>query len=223
MGPTTDTETLVESWSTNADRWRDVIAQGAIASRRLATDAAIVEAVRSLAPQTILDVGCGEGWLARALRPHVASAVGFDVSPELIEHARAAGGDIDYRVASYAEVIDSPEVIGGGFEAIAINFALLDPAAGELLAALRRIAAPGGALVIQTLHPCELGGTYVDGWRTEQFTTFGAERWAPMPWYFRTFGSWLRLIGEHWRVESVTEPLNPETQRPASLLVVARV
>ena len=39
-----------------------------------------------------LDVGCGEGWLARALGPLGIRVHGFDAVPQLIEAARRAGG-----------------------------------------------------------------------------------------------------------------------------------
>ena len=40
---------------------------GRIESRRLATDGAIVAAVVEERARSVLDVGCGEGWLSRAL------------------------------------------------------------------------------------------------------------------------------------------------------------
>ena len=214
--------TLVASWSANADRWREAIASGAIASRKLVTDAAIIEAILAERPQKLLDVGCGEGWLARAVAPHVGEVVGFDVSPELIAHARGAGGGTRYHVASYADLAGSPAQVGAGFDVIAINFALLDPATDVLLRALKSIAAPRAALLIQTLHPWQIDGAYRDGWRTEHFTAFGEGAWSPMPWYFRTIASWVDLVGRDWSVESLAEPLHPTTERPASLLIKAR-
>ncbi|HYC04979.1 MAG TPA: class I SAM-dependent methyltransferase [Azospirillaceae bacterium] len=212
---------LVESWHANAGAWSRAVADGAIPSRRLVTDKAVVEAVLALRPARVLDLGCGEGWLTRALAPHVGTAVGVDLVPELVERARAQGG-AEYHVASYAELAADPARVGTGFDVIVANFALLDENPAPLLAALRRIAAPGGRLVIQTLHPGAVDGPYEDGWRTETFTAFdGGADWKPMPWYFRTVASWLRLVSTDWRLESLDEPLNPLTRRPASLLITA--
>lgn len=44
--------TLVASWSANADRWREAIASGVIAGRKLVTDGAIVEAILAERPRT---------------------------------------------------------------------------------------------------------------------------------------------------------------------------
>ena len=56
--------------------------------------------------------------------------------------------------------------------------------------------APGGHLVIQTVHPWIACGElpYVDGWREERFAAFGEDTWKPMPWYFRTFNAWLKTL-----------------------------
>ena len=212
---------LVESWSANADRWQQAIETGSIASRKLVTDKAIVDAVLASSPRRFLDVGCGEGWLARAIAPHVERAAGFDVSPELIEHARRAGGGVDYHVASYEAFCSAPLSVGSGFDVIAINFALLDPETDKLFAALKNVASENAVLLIQTLHPCQIEGPYEDGWRTEGFTAFGGEAWSPMPWYFRTISSWLELVSRDWQLAGVAEPIHPETKRPASLLLRA--
>ena len=55
---------------------------------------------RSAAPSTVLDIGCGEGWLVRALAERGIRAIGVDVVPSLIERATQAGGG-EFRVASY--------------------------------------------------------------------------------------------------------------------------
>ena len=58
---------LLQSWHTNADAWIDVIRSGAIESRQQVTDQAVLLAIIGRQPERVLDLGCGEGWLLRAL------------------------------------------------------------------------------------------------------------------------------------------------------------
>jgi SAM-dependent methyltransferase len=83
---------LVTSWSTNASPWADAVRSNAIASRRLITDRAVLQAVLRHQPASVLDLGCGEGWLSRRLAERVGHVVGIDISPELIAQANEAGG-----------------------------------------------------------------------------------------------------------------------------------
>src|SRR5690606_10246946 len=96
---------IVESWHKNAPSWTAVVRGGQIESRRLVTDRAIVEAVLDYSPQSVVDIGCGEGWLIRELVPQVAHLVGVDVVPDLIAQAKTVGGG-DFFVASYLAIAD---------------------------------------------------------------------------------------------------------------------
>jgi SAM-dependent methyltransferase len=193
-----------------------------IESRRLATDTAIVSAVLEGSPRSVLDVGCGEGWLARALAEHGVDVVGVEASAPLVAAARAGGGG-RFLLRSYAEIAADPASLGTGFDAAVFNFALLEEEAAPVLDAVRRLLAPGGALYVQTVHPWTACGdaAYRDGWRTETFAGFGAAFPEAMPWYFRTLASWGSLRRRRGNPErEVREPAHPETGRPLSLLLV---
>lgn len=92
---------IIDAWSRNTDPWTAAVRGGEIESRVLATNAAIADTVRAYAPRTGLDLGCGEGWLVRAL-PEVAM-VGVDAIAGLVEQAAAAGGG-EFRQLSYEEI-----------------------------------------------------------------------------------------------------------------------
>jgi 2-polyprenyl-3-methyl-5-hydroxy-6-metoxy-1,4-benzoquinol methylase len=216
---------LVWSWMANAGAWTRAVREGRIESRRVATDAAIIEAVIERAPGRVLDLGCGEGWLMRALAERGIDSVGLDVSMELVVVAEETGGG-RYRCCSYEEVIEDPTRAGGPYDVIACNFSLLGADLVPLLSALRRNLRVGGALVIQTVHPWTASGDepYADGWRTETFAAFGEDFTEPMPWYFRTLQSWMdALRGAGLRLATLREPTHPGTGRPVSLLMVAEV
>jgi 2-polyprenyl-3-methyl-5-hydroxy-6-metoxy-1,4-benzoquinol methylase len=218
---TDPTRQLAHSWEANAAAWTAAVRGGTIASRELATDAAILDAIRERKPARVLDVGCGEGWLVRALAAGGIEAKGIDASSALVEAARSAGGG-SFQVRSYREISERPEVVGEGYDAIVFNFALFEEELLPLLCALRGRLAPGGALIIQTVHPwSDAGrGAYVDGWRTETFDGFEGFT-EPMPWYFRTLASWVALLHDGgYRLEKLAEPAHPDTHEPLSLLMV---
>lgn len=211
---------LLQSWIENAGEWTDAVRSGAIESRRLVTDRAIIEAVLARRPRRVLDLGCGEGWLVRSLAEHGIESVGLDGSPDLIHAAKAAGGGT-FHVCSYADLAADVGQIGTGFEVVTANFALLHAEIMPLLRSLRSVFAPGGAIVVQTMHPWAVSGTYRDGWREEDFRGFPGE-WQPMPWYFRTLGSWIAVLREcGYVIVDLREPGHPETRVPLSLLLVA--
>ena len=221
MDPLSDAK-VVDSWRKNAEPWTTAVRERQIESRRLVTDAAIVQAVLSVAPRRVLDVGCGEGWLARALAEPGMQVTGVDVVPELIERARQTGG-ADYRVMSYEELAAGQ--LSDRFDAVVANFALIGAESVDaLIASVPRLLAPSGYLIIQTLHPVAGNGDlpYKDGWRPGSWVGFSSAFTDPAPWYFRTMESWEKLIGDSGlRLQQRLEPINPATGKPASVIFIA--
>jgi 2-polyprenyl-3-methyl-5-hydroxy-6-metoxy-1,4-benzoquinol methylase len=213
--------TLLQSWNHNAQAWIEAIRTGAIESRLNVTNQAIVLAVLGRQPQRVLDLGCGEGWLLRELEKRGIDAVGVDGDATLVEAARAAGAS-QVHLATYEELVEARVDIGRDYDLICANFALLHQDIIPLLTAMNALLAPGGALVIQTLHPWTVAaGDYQDGWREETFASFKGP-WQPMPWYFRTLSSWLNALDmAGLRLASLQEPQHPQSPLPQSLLLVA--
>ncbi len=213
---------IVDSWRKNASPWTAAVRENQIASRTLVTNKAIVDAVLSRSPRTVLDIGCGEGWLARSLSEHGIRAIGVDAVPALIEQARKAGGG-EFRVMSY------DDIAGGSLDVsvdlVVANFSLIGKESVENV--IRR--APSllnsrGSLVIQTLHPVASCGdeSYSDGWRLGSWAGFSEEFSDPAPWYFRTMESWEHLLADSgFRILETREPVHPETGKPASVIFIA--
>jgi 2-polyprenyl-3-methyl-5-hydroxy-6-metoxy-1,4-benzoquinol methylase len=193
---------------------------GKIPSRRAGTDAAILKAIREFPPCTLLDVGCGEGWLPRILHHEGYTVTGVDSSGSLIEDARKAGGGT-FVHASYADLAGTPDLVPGPFGLIVANYSLLGKNIRPLLEAMRSRLVKDGALIVQTLHPDTLPEAE---WRTETFAQMGPGFTAAMPYYFRTFSRWSEeLAAAGFVLASHREPTHPETARPLSLLMIARV
>jgi 2-polyprenyl-3-methyl-5-hydroxy-6-metoxy-1,4-benzoquinol methylase len=207
---------LAQSWDRNAVNWTRVVRQQLIPSRRAGTDAAILEAIAERAPKHLLDIGCGEGWLVRAVASRTGCAcVGIDGSEGLIAAALAADPGNDYRVLDYNRLATAD--LGAAFDIVVFNYALFaEDIAPSLRAAADRLASDG-ALIIQTLHQGDDGE---DGWRSEDFAAFGAGDWAPMPWYSRSLESWRAVVAAAGlKMLAMREP-KAEDARILSLLMV---
>lgn len=230
---------LAASWDANAAAWTRAVREGHIPSRRAATDAAAVAACAAAVPRLagarVLDVGCGEGWLARALAVHGARVLGIDGSAGLIDAARGAEGMVhddapagapppEYAVVDYDALTADRRAAPGPFDLVVCNFALLGDPIAPLLAALAGRLAPGGTVVVQTVHPWVAAGdaAYADGWRLERFDAFSVPFPAHMPWYFRTLAGWGAALREAGLgLVTLAEPVHPESGRPLSLMLTA--
>ncbi|TXI86832.1 MAG: methyltransferase domain-containing protein [Cupriavidus sp.] len=218
--PDDENKELIESWNDNASAWTQVVREGKIESRKLVTDAAIIEAIRSVNPGKVLDLGCGEGWLCRRLRALGIATVGIDVSLPLIEAAKAVD-DGTYLQRSYAEFCDEPKAFGY-FDAVVANFSVLGDDLSQILSASRQALHPGGSIIVQTLHPGNIEQS--DGWRVESFASFHGQFPKAMPWYFRSLASWQKCLeAAGLRIREIREPVHPNTGAPASLLLIAAI
>ncbi|TBR39636.1 MULTISPECIES: class I SAM-dependent methyltransferase [Dyella] len=214
-------EAILSAWHLNAQPWTSAVQEQRIESRRLATDRAIIEAVLACAPRQVIDIGCGEGWLARVLSAQGLDVMGVDAVSALVDQARALGRG-RFECLSYAEL--AAGALDERADVAVCNFSLLGKASVEaLLTAVPGMLNHGGVLIVQTLHPLMACGDapYRDGWRDGSWAGCGEGFSTPAPWYFRTLGGWLdTFTASGLRVIRVDEPLHPETGRPASIIFV---
>jgi len=212
---------IIDSWHKNAAPWTEAVRGGQIQSRKLVTDRAIVEAILNCVPQSVIDIGCGEGWLVRALGEHNIRALGIDVVPALIEQAQQAGGD--FMAMSYEDIAAGK--LNERADVVVCNFSLIgNESVAGLFRAVPKLLNPRGALIVQTLHPRTACGEqpYRDGWRSGSWDGFSSEFTDPAPWYFRTLESWTQLFTDSGlQLREVREPLHPVTGKPASVLFIA--
>lgn len=222
-------EKILDSWKKNAAPWINAIQHDEISSRVAVTNQAICDAVFERAPSTVLDVGCGEGWLVRALTqtgliPAGIEATGVDAVPALIDFARRQGGG-RFEVLAYQDV--SFDQLQQQYDVVVCNFSLLGEASvDDLFQRIPALLAPNGAFIVQTIHPvagCG-DGDYKDGWRQGSWAGFSDQFCQPAPWYFRTIDTWKALFAANGFVLShVYEPINTATKIAASIIFVAEL
>lgn len=111
-----------------------------------AEDLALITRNLSIRPGVVLDAGCGPGHLTAHLRSVGMDAIGVDMVPEFIEHARTAHPDGRYGLGSMFRLPIPDRSVAG----IVAWYSLIHVIPAELdraLSELRRVMIAGGMLV----------------------------------------------------------------------------
>ena len=219
-----------ETWDSIADWYAERLAAGS-APHQLAI-AAVLQLLPTVRGEPVLDLGCGEGLVARALAVRGAQVTGIDLSEQMIGHARrqetTSPLGIDFRVGD-AQTLDG--LADGAFAGVVANLSLNN--VDDLDAAVRavwRVLRPAGWLVFTIPHPCfetpHAGlATTSDGRAAQLVFGYFEERFwhSDNPRGFRRAGNWHRMLATYLNtlVEGgfvVMRVLEPE---PSPALVVS--
>jgi SAM-dependent methyltransferase len=204
-------ESLREAWEANAASWiewsRSPERDHAFWRMNLPTLLALVPA----AGGPVLDVGCGEGRVSRALKELGYEVVGVDGSPTLAAAAREADPGFEVLLADAAALPFASE----SFELAVASLTLMnmDDMPGAV-SEIARVLRPGGRLCASVLHPLntwgKAGGDYFETTRySETIEAGGAsltlhDTHRPLTAYFDALASAGMLI------ERVVEPVPDE-------------
>jgi 2-polyprenyl-3-methyl-5-hydroxy-6-metoxy-1,4-benzoquinol methylase len=145
-------------WDDNAYWWDDQIGDGN-AFQDVLIEPATERLLQVCPGDSVLDVACGAGRLARRLAKVGAKVVGIDYSAKFIERARqrndAEGVEVDYRVM---DACNEEALLSLGvheFDRAVCTMALMDMASLEpLMRSLGKLLKPKGFFVFSVAHPC---------------------------------------------------------------------
>ena len=215
---------IIAAWEENVQPWIAAIENNEIQSRVLVTNQAIIDAVTERKPTKVLDLGCGEAWLARELVESGIDVLGVDAVPEFI--ASAQQHNIGrYKVIAYEDL--SYDVLQETFDVVVCNFSLIGgQAVSDLFQQIPALLNEAGAFLVQTIHPLTACGDdeYEDGWREGSWAGFSDKFSHPAPWYFRTIESWKSMFEESgFTLTDIREPVNTTTNDAASIIFIAEV
>ena len=130
-------------------RWYDLVTRVISFGRDKAIREKLIELAAPAPGEKVLDVGCGTGTLALALKPRVGTGAvhGIDASPEMIdvakEKAAKAGSEIDFQVA-LIEALPFPAATFDLVTSSLMLHHLPDDLKRTGLAEIRRVLKPGG-------------------------------------------------------------------------------
>ena len=118
----------------------------------------VLDRLQPLAGCRVLDLGCGEGYVARQIQAAgAASVLGIDLSQGMIDQARIEEErnpqGIEYRQADAAELAGTGD---GAFDRVAAVFLFNYVETGVMTEVMRRVhrcLAPGGRFVFTVPHP----------------------------------------------------------------------
>ena len=216
---------ITESWKLNYPEWIKAIDEKTIGSREI-TSPAIYDTICQYKPESVLDLGCGEGWLTRKLMEAGIKSVGIDATEGLIDRAKEKGGA--FYVKTYETIIEEQSVPQAPYEAVVLNFCLYHrEETGQLLGTLKHLLHKRRLVMIQTLHPFAFAGTgfaYEDQWIADSWKGLKGNFHSPHTWYYRTLEGWMAMFERSGlRVVTVKEPKAPQATVPSSIIFVLSV
>jgi ubiquinone/menaquinone biosynthesis C-methylase UbiE len=141
-----------EFWNRVAADWRIQVGDEGDGNRFLNSDPVLWAFAGEVKGLTVLDAGCGTGYLSRKLHDRGARVTGIDFSERMIEIARAQYPDLDFRVDSCSALTT---VTDEHFDLVIANYVLMDtPDLHGTMAAFHRVLKPNGVAVLVFSHPC---------------------------------------------------------------------
>ena len=148
-----DPHTVLGYWDSAAIAYQASRADGPLALSSF-YEPVVLELVGEVAARRVLDAGCGDGHLARALAAAGALVTAVDGSSQMLALAAAHGGDdgIEYNAADLTRPLPMPD---GSFDVIVANMVLMDlPDIDIVMSEFARVLSRSGRFVFSLTHPC---------------------------------------------------------------------
>jgi 2-polyprenyl-3-methyl-5-hydroxy-6-metoxy-1,4-benzoquinol methylase len=175
-----DDKQILELWDHKARDWDIQVGDDGDSNRILNSDPVLWSFAGNVAGLSVLDAGCGTGYLARQLCLKGASVTAVDFSPQMIEIAQFRANqnnlNIDFNLDSCTELKSLPDE---QFDMIISNYVLMDLLDfEEAIKAFNRVLKPSGIAIIVFSHPCfpqgssttvNEDGTVFYGWDSSYF------------------------------------------------------
>lgn len=124
----------------------------------------VLAIINNLRERNVLDLGCGEGYLAREMSSKGAQVSAMDSSPTMIDIARSKSSSYQIQF-SVGDITNDLPYKSGEFDIVVCNMVLMDIAdIGGIFKEVNRVLKPGATFVFSIVHPCFSGtlGNWID-------------------------------------------------------------
>jgi 2-polyprenyl-3-methyl-5-hydroxy-6-metoxy-1,4-benzoquinol methylase len=200
------------AWDTFAHEWAGGYTEHGDLNRQYVVDPVVLQLMGSVEGLSILDAGCGNGYLCRLLAKRGARIVGVDVSKEFIQMARQQEKKLPLGIEYHVGTLCNLNLFQDeGFDVVVSNLVLMDlPDLDKAISELHRVLKRGGRLVFSIMHPC-FASPPVHGWVRAPFDTDRKEDriyWKVDRYFDRAM--------EIWRLSEANQPPLYSFHRPLS-------
>ncbi len=192
-------------WNCIAQDWNIQVGDKGDSNRILNSDPVLWDFAGNVAGLSVLDAGCGTGYLSRQLHQRGAKVIGVDFSEKMIEIARAKAPRIDFRVDSCSSL---ETVEDGSINVVIANYVLMDtPDLYGTMRAFNRVLKADGVAIVIFSHPCFPQGRATvsrdeDGIQYHwSFPYFEQRKCIDPPWrHFTSEFIWFhRPLSDYWK------------------------
>jgi len=144
-----------EEWKKNADFWIKIIRENLDPYRVKVTNKAILETLKGKKNLRILDAGCGEGYICRALTKQGHRVSGIDFCPKLIKTAQDLEKKKPLSIKYFVGDFRKTNFPSSYFDVILSHQAINEVKNPEkAFKEFSRILKKKGKLILLFLHPC---------------------------------------------------------------------
>lgn len=192
-------------WNRVADDWYTQVGDDGDRNRILNSDPVLWEFAGDVSGLTILDAGCGTGYLSQKLSGRGARVIGVDFSEKMIEIARAKSPALDFRVDSCTSLSTIPD---SSIDLVISNYVMMDtPDLNESIHAFYRVLRANGIAIVIFSHPCfpaDYATDTPDGKGVHyrwDFPYFTQQKLVAPPWgHFTSEFIWFhRPLSDYWK------------------------
>jgi ubiquinone/menaquinone biosynthesis C-methylase UbiE len=148
-----DSSEARESWEQNANEWITLRAQDS--NRRFIVDPALWSLLGDVSGLSVLDAGCGNGYLTRILATKGANAVGIDYSKTFIKYCRKSEEEMNLGCKFYeASITKMNDFKSQSFDLVVSNIVMVDVLDYKTaFKEIARVLKDDGRFIWSNVHP----------------------------------------------------------------------